>query len=64
MTAPLFRIALRTGILILSGVIGLHTVFASDELTLPSRVSAVRIPSHRTNEFPSPPSWRIQINIR
>ncbi|MGZ8366333.1 MAG: hypothetical protein ACXW37_08195 [Nitrospira sp.] len=43
MTASLFRIALRTVILILSGLIGLHTVFASDELTLPSRVSAVRI---------------------
>ena len=43
MTAPLLRIGLRTGILILSGSIGLHAVFASDELTLPSRVSAVRI---------------------
>ncbi len=43
MTAPLLRIALRTGILILSGVIGLHTVFASEELTLPSRVSSVRM---------------------
>jgi len=43
MTAPLLHIGLRTGILILSGVIGLHTVFASDELTLPARVSSVRM---------------------
>jgi hypothetical protein len=43
MTAPLLRIKLRIVILILSGLIGLHTVFASDELTLPSRVSAVRM---------------------
>ncbi len=35
MTAPLIRIELRTVILILSGLIGLHTVLASDELTLP-----------------------------
>ena len=41
--ALLLHIGLRTVILILSGVIGLHTVFASDELTLPSRASAVRI---------------------
>lgn len=43
MTALLIRTGLRTGILIISGVIGLHTVFASDELTLPARVSAVRM---------------------
>jgi|GEM_PF-2828568 hypothetical protein len=43
MTAPLIRIHLRTIILILSGLIGLHSVLASDELSLPSRVGAVRI---------------------
>ena len=43
MTAPLIRIGLRTVILILSGVIGLHSALASDELSLPSRVSAVRM---------------------
>jgi hypothetical protein len=43
MTAPLIRIHLRTVILILSGMISLHPVLASDELSLPSRVSAVRM---------------------
>ncbi|MEQ1844736.1 MAG: hypothetical protein ABL983_04070 [Nitrospira sp.] len=43
MTALLIRTGLRTIILILSGVIGLHTVLASDELSLPSRVSSVRM---------------------
>jgi len=43
MTAPLIRIGLRTIILILSGLIGLHSVLASDELSLPSRVSSVRM---------------------
>jgi len=43
MMAPLIRIGLRTVILILSGVIGLHAVLAADELSLPSRVSAVRM---------------------
>jgi hypothetical protein len=43
MTALLIRLHLRTIILILSGLIGLHSVFASDELSLPSRVSSVRM---------------------
>jgi hypothetical protein len=43
MTAPLIRIGLRAFVLILSGVISLHTALASDELSLPSRVSAVRM---------------------
>jgi hypothetical protein len=43
MTAPLIRIHLRTIILILSGMINVHSVLASDELSLPSRVSSVRI---------------------
>ncbi|MBH0200739.1 MAG: hypothetical protein HP496_00150 [Nitrospira sp.] len=43
MTVLLIRIGLRTVILILSGVIGLHAVLAADELSLPSRVSAVKI---------------------
>jgi hypothetical protein len=43
MPAPLIRIGLRIFILILSGLIGLHSVFASDELSLPSRVSSVRM---------------------
>jgi hypothetical protein len=43
MTAPLIRIGLRTFILILSGLTGLHSGLASDELSLPSRVSSVRI---------------------
>ena len=43
MTALLIRIHLRTVILILSGMINLHSVLASDELSLPSRVSSVRM---------------------
>jgi hypothetical protein len=43
MTALLIRIHLRTVILILSGLIGLHSVFASDEFTPSSQVSSVRI---------------------
>jgi hypothetical protein len=43
MTAPLIRIGLRTIILILSGMINLHSALASDELSLPSRVSAMRM---------------------
>lgn len=43
MTAPLIRIRLRSGILLLSVLAGVQTVLASDELTLPSRVSSVRI---------------------
>lgn len=43
MTAPFIRIGLRTSILILSGLTGLHSVLASDELSLPSRASAVKI---------------------
>jgi hypothetical protein len=43
MTAPLIRIGLRLIIFILSGVIGLHAALASDELSLPSRVSAMRM---------------------
>jgi hypothetical protein len=43
MTALLIPIGLRLIILILSGVIGLHAAFASDELSLPSRVSAMRM---------------------
>jgi hypothetical protein len=37
------RIGLRPFLLILSGMIGLHSALAADELTLPSRVSAVRM---------------------
>jgi hypothetical protein len=43
MAALLIRIGLRTVILILSGLIGLHSVFASDEFTPSSQVSSVRI---------------------
>ncbi len=43
MTALLIHIGLRSVVLILSGLIGLHSVLASDELSLPSRVSAVRM---------------------
>lgn len=43
MTAPLIRIGLRLIIFILSGVIGLHSVLASDEFTPSSQVSSVRI---------------------
>ncbi|NOU11433.1 MAG: hypothetical protein HOO98_15655 [Nitrospira sp.] len=43
MTALLIRIHLRTVILILSGVIGLHAALASDEFTPSSQVSSVRI---------------------
>ncbi len=43
MTAPLIRIELRTFILILSGMITLHPVLASDKLSLPSQVSSVRM---------------------
>ncbi len=43
MTAPLIRIGLRTVILILSCLIGPHSVFASDERSLPSRPSSVRL---------------------
>lgn len=43
MTAPFIRIGLRTFILILSGLTGLHSALASDELSLPSRVSAMRM---------------------
>ena len=43
MTAPLIGIGLRTFILILAGGIGLQTALASDEGSLPSRVSAVRM---------------------
>lgn len=43
MTASLIHIGLRTVLLILPGVIGLHTGLASDESSLSSRVSSVRI---------------------
>ncbi len=43
MTALLIRIHLRTVILILSGMINLHPVLASDEFTPSSQVSSVRI---------------------
>lgn len=43
MTALLIRIHLQTVILILSGMINLHSALASDELSLPSRVSAMRM---------------------
>lgn len=43
MTAPLIRIGLRTVILILSWLIGPHSVLASDERSLPSRPSSVRL---------------------
>jgi hypothetical protein len=43
MTALLIHIGLQSVVLILSGLIGLHSVLASDELSLPSRVSAVRM---------------------
>jgi hypothetical protein len=43
MTAPLIRIGLRTITLILSGLIGLHSVLASDEFTPSSQVSSVRM---------------------
>ncbi|MGB4068219.1 MAG: hypothetical protein WBK08_09335 [Nitrospira sp.] len=43
MTALRIRIGLRSVILILSGMINLHSVLASDELSLPSRVSSVRM---------------------
>mgnify|MGYP003393119830 FL=1 len=43
MTAPLIRIGLRTIILILSEMTNLHSALASDELSLPSRVSAMRV---------------------
>jgi hypothetical protein len=43
MTAPLIHIGLRSVVLILSGLISLHSGLASDELSLPSRVSAMRM---------------------
>lgn len=43
MTALLIRIHLRTVILILSGMINLHAVLASDEFTPSSQVSSVRM---------------------
>lgn len=43
MTARLIRIGLRTLIIFLSGLIGLHTALAADEGSLPSRVSSVRM---------------------
>ncbi len=43
MTALLIHISLQTVILILSGIINVHSVLASDELSLPSRVGAVRV---------------------
>ncbi len=43
MTALLIHVHLRTIILILSGMINLHPALASDELSLPSRVSAMRM---------------------
>jgi hypothetical protein len=43
MTALLIHTGLRTIILILSGVIGLHAALASDEFTPSSQVSSVRI---------------------
>jgi hypothetical protein len=43
MTAPLIHIGLRLIIFILSGLIGLHSVLASDEFTPSSQVSSVRI---------------------
>ncbi len=43
MTAPLTRIVLRTFVLMLSEVIFAHPTVASDELSLPSRPSSVRI---------------------
>lgn len=43
MIAPLTRIGLRTLILILSGMIGTYSVVASDERSLPSRTSSVRL---------------------
>ncbi len=48
MTTPLIYIGLRSIVLILSGLIGLHSVLASDELSLPSRAGSMRIslPSH------------------
>jgi hypothetical protein len=43
MTALVIHTGLRTIILILSGVIGLHAALASDEFTPSSQVSSVRI---------------------
>lgn len=43
MTALHIRIHLRTAILILSGMIGTQAVLASEERSLPSRVSSVRM---------------------
>jgi hypothetical protein len=43
MTALLIHIGLQTVILILSGMINLHAALASDELSLPSQVSSVRM---------------------
>ena len=43
MTAPLLHIALRIVILILSGLIGADSALASDTLSLPSRISSVRL---------------------
>jgi len=43
MMAPLIHIGLRLIIFILSGLIGLHSVLASDEFTPSSQVSSVRI---------------------
>ncbi|MDF0677033.1 MAG: hypothetical protein P0120_22260 [Nitrospira sp.] len=43
MTAPLIRVGIPTVILILSGVISADSALASDERSLPSRVSSVRI---------------------
>lgn len=43
MTAPLIHIGLRSVVLILSGLTGFHSVLASDELSLPSQISAVRM---------------------
>jgi hypothetical protein len=43
MTASCFRTSLQTVILILSGLSGPYTGLASDELSLPSRVGAMRM---------------------
>ncbi len=43
MILSLIRIGLRTFILILAGMIGVYSALASDELSLPSRASSVRI---------------------
>ena len=64
MTALLIHIGLQTVILILSGMINLHAALASDELSLPSQVSSVRMSVASYKQIPSPDCWRTQIAIR